>query len=161
MAVASKFLKMEYFLTKEKLKELEEELEALKTTGRKEVSESLKTAKELGDLSENAQYIEAREEQQRLERRILELEQTIRNATVISQRAKKRDEVEVGCTVEVLRDGKATKFFIVGSNEASPAEGFISNESPLGQELVGKKVGDILKISTPGGEVEYKIKSIN
>ena len=152
---------MDYFVTKEKLKEVESELERLKTQGRKDVSEQLKTAKELGDLSENAQYIEAREEQQRLETRILELEQAVRNAKVISQKAKKREEVEVGSTVEVLRDGKSMKFFIVGSSEAKPEEGFISNESPLGQELVGKKVGEKLELKTPGGKVEYKIKSIS
>ena len=161
MAFTSQFLDMEYFLTKEKLKELEAELERLQTEGRREVSQNLKLAKELGDLSENAQYIEAREDQQRLEKRVLELEQTIRNATVISQKAKKREEVEVGCTVEVLREGKNIKFFIVGSSEAKPEEGFISNESPLGQELVGKKVGDILKLNTPGGKVEYKINKIS
>ena len=91
---------MEY-LTKEKFDELELELERLKTDGRREVTESLKIAKELGDLSENSQYIEARDEQQRVERRISEIEQMLKEAEIITKRAKKRDVVEVGATVEV------------------------------------------------------------
>jgi len=151
---------MEY-LTKEKFNELEVELERLKTEGRREVTESLKTAKELGDLSENAQYIEAREEQQRIERRIAELEQMLKEAEIISTQSKKRDMVEVGATVEVMRDGKTSKFFIVGSSEANPMEGFISNESPLGQVLIGKGVGEEVEFKTPQGKLKYKIKSIS
>lgn len=152
---------MEY-LSKEKYKELEEELAKLKTEGRREVTASLKTAKEMGDLSENAQYIEAREEQQRVERRIAELEQILKEAEIINKGgSKKRDVVEVGATVEVLRNGKPATFQIVGSNEANPEGGFISNESPIGQELMGKAVGDELKLKTPGGIVEYKIKKIS
>jgi len=151
---------MEY-LTKEKFDELSVELERLKTEGRKEITESLKTAKELGDLSENAQYIEAREEQQRIERRIAELEQMLKEAEIISTRAKKRDHVEVGATVEVVRDGKTHKYYIVGSSEANPIEGFISNESPLGRVLIDKKVGDTVEFKTPEGKTQYKIKSIS
>ncbi|MEX2054443.1 MAG: transcription elongation factor GreA [Candidatus Colwellbacteria bacterium] len=151
---------MEY-LTKEKFEELSAELERLKVEGRKEVTESLKIAKELGDLSENAQYIEAREEQQRIERRISELEQMLKEAEIISMRSKKRDAVEVGATVEVVKDGRTSKFYIVGSSEANPMEGFISNESPLGRVLIGKKVGDVVKFKIPEGETQYKIKSIN
>ncbi len=151
---------MEY-LTKEKFEELEAELERLKTEGRKQVTENLKTAKELGDLSENAQYIEAREEQQRIERRIAEVEQMLKEAEIISTRAKKRETVEVGATVEVVRDGKTFKYFIVGSSEANPIEGFISNESPLGRLLMSHKVGDEVELKTPEGKVQYKIKSIN
>ena len=154
---------MEFFLTKDKYKELEEELERLKTSGRKDISESLKTAKELGDLSENAEYIEARENQQRLEKRIAEVEHMINNVQLINSHGsgKNKDNVSVGSTVEVTHDGKSHSFFIVGSNEADPTEGYISNESPLGRELVGKKVGDVVVVKTPGGKAEYKVKKIN
>lgn len=151
---------MEY-LTKEKFEELSAELERLKVEGRKEITESLKIAKELGDLSENAQYIEAREEQQRVERRIAELEQMLKEAEIISTRSKKRDRVEVGAAVEVVRDGKTSRFYIVGSSEANPVEGFISNESPLGRVLIDKKVGDTVEIKTPEGKAQYKVKSIS
>ncbi len=151
---------MEY-LTKEKFEELELELEKLKTEGRRAVTEGLKIAKELGDLSENAQYIEAREEQQRVERRISEVEQMLKEAEIISKRTKKRDAVEVGATVEVMRNGELVKFFIVGSSEADPVGGYISNESPLGRVLIGKKVGDSMELKTPSGKTTYKIKSIS
>ena len=151
---------MEY-LTKEKFDELELELERLKTDGRREVTESLKIAKELGDLSENSQYIEARDEQQRVERRISEIEQMLKEAEIITKRAKKRDVVEVGATVEVSRNGDSLKFFIVGSSEANPVDGYISNESPLGRVLMGKKVGESVEVKTPSGKTTYKIKSIN
>ena len=151
---------MEY-LTKEKFDELELELERLKTDGRREVTESLKIAKELGDLSENSQYIEARDEQQRVERRISEIEQMLKEAEIITKRAKKRDVVEVGATVEVSRNGDSLKFFIVGSSEANPIDGYISNESPLGRVLMGKKAGDTVEVKTPSGKTTYKIKSIN
>ncbi|MDD5710638.1 MAG: transcription elongation factor GreA [Candidatus Colwellbacteria bacterium] len=152
---------MEYFLTKKKLVQLQEELETLKTKGRKAISEDLQTAKELGDLSENSEYIEARERQQRIERKIAELEQTVRNAVVIDERAKKREAVDVGSTTEVVRDGEKLVFFIVGSNEAKPEEGFISNESPLGCALLGHKVGDSVELKTPRGKSRYKIVKVS
>ena len=151
---------MEY-LTKEKFDELEVELGRLKTEGRREVTESLKIAKELGDLSENSQYIEARDEQQRVERRISEIEQMLKEAEIITKRAKKRDDVEVGATVEVSRGGDTVKFFIVGSSETDPVSGYISNESPLGRVLMGKKVGENVEVQTPSGKTAYKIKSIS
>jgi len=133
----------------------------LKTEGRKEVTESLKIAKELGDLSENSQYIEARDEQQRVERRISEIEQMLKEAEIITRRPKKRDVVEVGATVEASRNGDTVKFFIVGSSETNPMGGYISNESPLGRVLMGKKVGDTVEVKTPSGKTNYKIQSIN
>lgn len=151
---------MEYFLTKEKLVELEQELETLKTEGRRRVADNLRIAKELGDLSENAQYIEAREEQQRVEKRIAKLEQMVRNVSIISKR-KKHDEVEVGSTVEVSKNGETSTFFIVGSSEAKPSEGFISNESPLGVELMGKKPGDEVSVKTPNGNMKYKVNKVS
>ena len=151
---------MEY-LTKEKFEELELELMRLKTEGRKEVTESLKIAKELGDLSENSQYIEARDEQQRVERRISEIEQMLKEAEIITRKPKKRDAVEVGATVEASRNGDTVKFFIVGSSETNPMGGYISNESPLGRVLMGKKVGDTVEVKTPSGKTNYKIQSIS
>ncbi|PIR97855.1 MAG: transcription elongation factor GreA [Candidatus Colwellbacteria bacterium CG10_big_fil_rev_8_21_14_0_10_42_22] len=148
------------YLTKKKLAELKEELETLKTEGRKSIAENLKTAKEMGDLSENAEYIEAREQQQRTEKKISELEQMVRNAVVIGVR-KKHDEVEVGSTVAVERDGEKFIFHIVGSNEAKPAEGFISNESPLGEALLGHKEGEVVDFKSPRGKVKYKINKID
>lgn len=152
---------MEY-LTKEKFEELEAELERLKTEGRREVTESLKIAKELGDLSENSQYIEARDEQQRVERRISEIEQMLKEAEIIDQKSsKKRTVVEVGATVEASLNGEQVKFFIVGSSEANPVGGYISNESPLGRVLIGRKVGDEVEVKTPSGKFVYKIKAIS
>jgi transcription elongation factor GreA len=152
---------MDYFLTKKKLVELEGELQTLKTEGRRAVSEDLRTAKELGDLSENAEYIEARERQQRIEKKIAELEQIVRNVVVIGQNPRKKDVVGVGSTVEVIHDGEKIAFFIVGSNEANPEEGLISNESPLGQALLGHKAGDVVDFKTPRGKSEYEIKKIS
>jgi transcription elongation factor GreA len=149
---------MEY-VTKKKLVQLQEELENLKTEGRKTVAEDLKTAKELGDLSENSEYIEARERQQRLEKKIGELSQMVRNAVVISTR-KKHDEVEVGSTVHAERGGEKVTFVIVGSNEANPIEGLISNESPLGEALIGHKAGDKVVFNSPKGKAEYKINKV-
>ena len=152
---------MDYFLTRKKLTQLQQELHNLKTEGRKAISEDLKTAKELGDLSENAEYIEARERQQRIEKKIAELEQIVRNAVVIDGHAKKKDTVEVGATVEVMHNGEKKTLFIVGSNEARPEAGFISNESPLGQALLGHKAGDKVDFKSPRGKSEYKIVNVS
>ena len=150
---------MDEFLTAKRFEELKQELEHLKTTKRLEVAENLRNAKALGDLSENSEYMEAREEQGRVEGRIMELEETLKNATIIKAGGSK-GVVGIGSSVEVLRNGKPTKFVIVGTKEAKPEEGFISNQSPLGRELIGKKAGDKVAIDTPGGRVEYKIKKI-
>lgn len=151
---------MEHFLTLKRKKELQSELEKLKTVKRLEVAKRLKSAKELGDLSENSEYLEAREEQGRVERRIFELENILKNPTIISEKKRCGSKVEIGSTVEVLRDRKSLKFIIVGSSEAKPEEGFISNNSPLGKELIGKEVGDKIVIKVPDGNIEYKIKKI-
>ena len=156
-------LLMDYYFTKERLKQLEEEVEQLKTGGRQEVSDELRSSKELGDLKENAQYIEAKEAQQKLEKKINELEQMIRNAVIIDDKRIKKDndEVQVGSTVEVSKNGEKKEFYIVGSNEANPQEGFISNESPIGQALVGSKEGDEISLETPKGSVKYKVLKIS
>lgn len=152
---------MTYFLTQKKFEELERELGELKTNKRLEVAEQLRQAKELGDLSENSEYLEAREKQTRLELEIAEIEETLRNASIIKG-GQSKEKVEVGSTVEVLRDKKHLKFVIVGSEEAKPEDGFISNESPLGQKLLGREVGDSVEIRTPiGSLIQYKIQKIN
>lgn len=132
----------------------------LKKDKRLEIADKLRRVKELGDLSENSEYLETKEEQGRLERRIAELEAIVKNASIIEGKTS-TSEVGIGSTVEVLRDSKSLKFVIVGSNEARPEEGFISNESPLGRELIGRKVGDTVVIEAPGGRVEYKITKLS
>lgn len=149
----------QYYLTKERLTALQEELKNLKTEGRKHVAERLKKAKEYGDLSENSEYAEAKEEQDRLERRIFELEEILKNVTII-QKTTGKSEITVGATFKVSKGDKEITYQIVGSNETRPEEGKISNESPLGRAFLGKKVGDISKVITPSGEVEYRIVSI-
>lgn len=147
------------YLSSERQREITEELEGLRTTGRKEVAERLKAAKELGDLSENSDYHEAREEQARLETRIAELEEILRHAVIV-RRMDGTGAVRVGSNVKVKRGGETLNYTIVGSSESQPAAGLISNESPVGQGLLGKKVGDLVKVRTPGGEAEYEILSI-
>ncbi|MDD5098931.1 MAG: transcription elongation factor GreA [Candidatus Colwellbacteria bacterium] len=147
-----------YYVSSKRLEELKEELKELKTVKRVEMSERLKRAKEYGDLSENAEYEEAREQQESLESRIAELDETVKNAIIIKKSGS--EFVDLGCEVDVELDSKAKKFVIVGSSEAKPEEGKISNESPIGKMLIGKKVGDSVKIKTPAGEVTYKITKI-
>ncbi len=144
------------YLTPERLEELKAELQDLKINGRIEVSERLKRAKELGDLSENSEYFEAREEQGHIEARIFELEDIIKNARVIAKVDSRT--VRVGSTVEVERNGsERLHFTIVGSNETRPENGLISNESPLGSAFLNKEVGAVVKVKTPKGESTYKI----
>ncbi len=151
---------MTYFLTEERLNELRVELDELKGKERLEISDRLKKAKELGDLSENSEYAEAKDEQRRVERRIDELEQILKESVLIKKGGKSGEVVGIGSTVEVVRDGKAVKFFIGGRSEAKPEDGFISNESPLGIGLLGHKVGDSIVIDTPGGKIEYIITRV-
>ncbi len=150
---------MEYYITAEHLEQLKKELEELKTKTRLEVADRLKRAKELGDLSENSEYFEAREEYGQIETRILELENMIKNAKIITK-SEKTNQVQIGSTVELEKEGKPMTFTIVGSDEAQPEAGFISNESPIGKATLGKKVGDIVKIRVPVGETAYKIVKI-
>ena len=148
----------EHYLTPARLKELKVELEDFKTNKRAEVAKRLKRAKELGDLSENAEYIEAREEQGHVEKKIFELEDMVKNAVLIKKLGK--DLVSIGSTVKVKKDGKEFTFTIVGANEAKPEEGFISNESPLGSAFLKKKIGDEAVVEAPIGKVRYKITAI-
>lgn len=147
------------YFTKERLEELKKELEFLKTQKRIEVGKRLKRAKELGDLSENSEYFEAREEQAQIEMRIIELEEMVKNANII-EKSHDTAEVTIGSTVTVEKDGQQRKFTIVGSNEVRPEAGFISNESPLGRTFLGKKAGDSVRVQTPNGIAEYRIISI-
>ena len=147
------------YLSFERLEELKAELQELKTTGRIEVAERLKRAKELGDLSENSEYFEAREEQGHIETRIFELEEIIKNAQVISK--SHGSTVRVGSTIEVERvPGTRMHFTIVGSHEARPENGLISNESPLGSAFLNHSAGDSVKIKTPKGVMVYNILKI-
>ncbi|MEK9154928.1 MAG: transcription elongation factor GreA [Patescibacteria group bacterium] len=150
---------MKYYLTKERFEELKTELEHLKKEARKEIAERLKRAKEYGDLSENAEYSEAKEAQARLETRIIELENTLRGASII-KKSSGQTIIHIGSTIETKRKDKIFKYTIVGSNEARPEASFISNESPLGSAFIGKKVGDVIKIETPSGKAEYKITKV-
>lgn len=150
--------KKQYF-SKEKLEELKNELNELKTEKRLEIAERLKRAKELGDLSENVEYFEAREEQAKVEGRILQLEEMVKNAEVI-EKVSGGGVVKVGSTIVVKKGDEKMRFVIVGSNEAKPEEGFISNESPLGSAFLDKKAGDVVIVATPKGKSEYKIVSI-
>jgi len=154
---------MKQYLTKEKLEELKNELNELKTVKRVEVGEKLKRAKELGDLSENSEYFEAREDQGRVESRIFELEETLKDVELIKKShsgSSAGSVIKVGSTAEVSRSGKKMKFFIIGSNETNPDEGYISNESPLGKAFLGKKAGDTVLVQIPSGKAEYKILSV-
>jgi len=147
------------YISKEGLEELKKELQDLKTEKRREIAQRLLEAKSLGDLSENAEYLEAKEAQSALESRILELEEIIKHSRVIEKPSGK-NYVSIGSTVEVKFDGRSREFTIVGSEEASPAEGRISNESPLGKAFLGRKMGEEIEVKTPKGKVRYKILGI-
>ena len=148
-----------HYLSPEKLEEIKKELAELKTAKRMEIAERLKRAKEFGDLSENAEYIEAREEQERVESRIYELEDVVKNVVIIKKR-KSRGVIEIGSAIELKKNGESCRFVIVGSKEAKPEKGLISNESLLGTMLIGKKVGDEFTLKTRSGESRYKIVKI-
>lgn len=148
-----------YYVTKERLEELKKEVEELKTTKRLEVAERLKRAKEFGDLSENSEYNEAREEQSRVETRIFELDELLKRAVII-KKTSGSDTVQVGSTVTAKSNGKVVTYTIVGSNEAKPEDGKISNESPIGRTFLGSKVGDSVEIKTPSGVIIYQISKI-
>lgn len=151
-------MKKHYQITNEGKKELEKELIALKSR-RGEVADKISNARDFGDLSENAEYDAAREEQGLLETRIAEIEEIINNADVI--KTTRKQTIDLGSRVELKIGGKSTSYTIVGPVEANPLEGRISNESPIGMALYGKKVGDSAIINTPKGDVTYKIAQIS
>ena len=150
-------------LTHQGVKELEEKLEYLKTVRRLEIAEEIKTARAFGDLSENAEYDEAKNEQAKIEGEIVMLENMLRNATVVDQEDVDVQRVNVGTTVKVLDKeyDEEIEYKIVGSAEADLSTNKISNESPVGKALLGKKVGNLVKVETPGGIVRLKILDIH
>ena len=148
----------EYRLTKEGVTELQTELGEL-VGKRGEIAEKLRTAREHGDLRENAEYHNARDEQASLEARISEIEGILRSVEVV--KPKSSDVIELGDTVTLKGDKGEMKYTIVGSVEANPLESKISDKSPIGEALMGKSVGDEVVITLPAGEMKYKVKSIN
>ncbi len=152
------------YITKEGLKKLKEELDNLKNVKRKEVLARLKEAISYGDLSENSEYEESKNEQAFVEGRIIELEEKIKKAQIISEKKgkAKADSVQIGTTVKIqnLTDGdKPETYTIVGSTEADPMNNRISNESPIGTAIIGKPLGSVVKVIAPAGELEYKVIS--
>jgi transcription elongation factor GreA len=145
------------YLTTDKFNELKKELDLLKSEKRKEVADNLEYAKKLGDLSENAEYHDAREKQAELEDRIVRLENLLKSAVIAD--AKGGDTVNIGSTVKIEKksDNKSMLYTIVGSEEADMSMGKISNLSPLGSALLGKRLGDVVKVNTPKGVVEYAV----
>ena len=149
-----------HLLTREGMEKLKKELELLTGQRRREVIERIQEAVAHGDLSENADYAQAKEEQSFIEGRIMELEEILKNAEIIESNGS-RNIVSVGSTVKVKVNGEERSYTIVGSNEANPAAGRISNESLVGQKLIGAKPGDKVMIETPGGKNEYQIVEIS
>lgn len=149
-------------LTYAGLTKLEEELHDLKVNKRKEVAEKIKEAREQGDLSENAEYDAAKDEQRDIEARIEEIEKILKNAEVVVEDEVDFDKINIGCSVLVYDKefDEEIQFKIVGSTEANSLQGKISNESPVGQALLGKKVGDEIQVETQAGVMEYKVLKI-
>lgn len=154
----SVMLMKDQYLTKEGLTELQEKLHELKTIRRREIADAIHAAKEQGDLSENAEYVQAKEEQQRIEDQIIDIETTLKHARVIDKA--NGNSVSLGNTVTLLCNGKERVYLIVGSNEADPLSGRISNESPMGRALLNKKKGEQVSIPTPAGNKDCKIVEI-
>ena len=150
-------------ITDDGLKKLEEELEYLKTTGRADIAEKIKVARGYGDLSENSEYDEAKNEQAKIEARIVEIEAMLKNVEIIEDVKGNAKTVVVGVKVKVLDEeyGDESEYRVVGSTEADPQDGKISDESPVGKALRGKKVGDEVIVEAPGGEFKLKIVAIS
>ena len=153
------------YLTKERYDELAVELDNMKKEGRRSVMERLRHAKDLGDLSENAEYQSARDDQSVLERKIAELEDLLKNSALFEKQSaagvSSNGVVRLGSKVSLKKGGATLNYTVVGSSEADSMNGLISNESPLGRELLGKKSGDKLSIQTPKGQMEYSILSVD
>jgi transcription elongation factor GreA len=147
------------YVTKERLEEFKAELEELKNTRRNEVAQRLRQAKEYGDLSENSEYAEAREEQGNVETRIFELEDLLKDAVVI-EKTEDNGVIQIGSVVTIKKGVKTSVYTIVGKHEAKPEEGKISDESPLGKAFLKHKVGDKVNVTTPAGIVSYEILKI-
>lgn len=158
-----------YMMTYEGVKKLEEELEYLKTAKRKEITEKIKVALSFGDLSENSEYDEAKNEQAFVEGKIIQLENTLKNAVVVDESEVQSDVVNIGTKVKIkdldfdpeIDFEEIMKLTIVGSAEANPIESKISNESPIGKGIMGKRVGDVVTIPVPDGTKMYEIQEIS
>ena len=149
-------------LTYEGLRKYEEELHDLKVVKRQEVAQKIKEAREQGDLSENAEYDAAKDEQRDIELRIDELEKLLKNAEVVVEDEIDLDKINIGCKVKLLdvEFDEEMEFFIVGSTEANSLQNKISNESPVGRALIGKVVGDVVDVETQAGIIQYKVLEI-
>ena len=149
-------------LTYEGLQKYEEELHDLKVVKRKEVAQKIKEAREQGDLSENAEYDAAKDEQRDIEARIEELEKILKNAEVVVEDEVDLDKINIGCQVKILEVefNEELEYKIVGSTEANSLKGRISNESPVGKALIGSKVGDMVEVETQAGTIQYKVLEI-
>ncbi len=150
-------------ITDDGLKKLEQELETLKTEGRADIAEKIKVARGYGDLSENSEYDEAKNEQAKIEARIVEIESMLKNIEIIEDVKGKAKTVVIGVKVKVLdcEYGDESEYHVVGSTEADPRNGKISDESPVGKALLGKKIGDEVIVEAPGGEFKLKIVEIS
>ena len=148
------------YVSAEGLKKLQAELEELRTSKRTEVAERIHAAMEFGDFTENSELEQAKNDQAFLEGRILSLEQMLKNAVTIDQNGH-HERVEVGSKVVVESDGEKVEYVIVGSAEAAPAEGRISNESPVGKALIGHRKGETVKFNVPAGSMEMRILAVS
>lgn len=149
-------------LTYEGLQKLENELQNLKVVKRKEVAQKIKEAREQGDLSENAEYDAAKDEQRDIEARIDEIEKILKNAEVVIEEEVDLDKINVGCRVRILdmEYNDELEYKLVGSTEANSLKGKISNESPVGRALIGAKIGDVVAVETQAGDLKYKVLEI-
>ena len=156
-------LDKEVYLTKEGLEKIENEVDELKSVKRREVAERIKHALAFGDISENSEYDEAKNEQAAMEERIGKLENTLRNAVIISEEDISLETVSVGnkVTLKDMEFDEEVEYSIVGSAEADPYEGRISNESPVGSALIGTEVGEIIEVKVPDGIMKYEVLSIS
>ena len=150
-------------LTYEGLKKLEDESQDLKVNQRREIAQKIKEAREQGDLSENAEYDAAKDEQRDIEARIEQIEKILKNAEVVLDEEIDLDKISIGCLVRVLdvEYDEEEEYKLVGSSEASSLQNKISNESPFGQALIGAKVGDIVEVEAPAGVIKYNVLSIH
>ena len=149
-------------LTYQGLQKLEEELQNLKVVRRKEVAQKIKEAREQGDLSENAEYDAAKDEQRDIEARIEDIEKILKNAEVVVEEEVELDKISIGCKVKILdvEENEELEYKIVGSTEANSLKGKISNESPVGKALIGAHTGDVVEVEMPSGIMKYKVLEI-
>ena len=159
----SPFMVKQVLLTDDGLRNLEQELEYLKTVKRKEIAEKIKVALSFGDLSENSEYDEAKNDQAMMEARIADIESMLKNVKIIDEREVSTEVIHIGSKIKVndVEFDEVCDYQIVGSNEADPANGRISDESPVGKSLLGHKVGDRVEIETPAGTMVYEVLEIS